>query len=96
MAQITVHRPDVADDRPQASSLARRVSLPAGAVLTLIENGKPNARALMVKVAEGLRSRLGIARVDIHSKPSAASAIGPDEAKAIAARSHLVITGVGD
>ncbi len=96
MAQITVHRPDVADDRARLTPLARRVALTPGAVVTIIENGKPNARALLAKVADGLRARLPIVRVDIHSKPSAALAITADEAKAIAARSHLVITGVGD
>jgi hypothetical protein len=96
MAQITVHRPD-AQARPAAAvEYATRRKVPEGAVLTLIENGKPHARDLMRFVAAELEQRVPIARVDVFSKPSAAKPIDADEAKALAARSHLVITGVGD
>lgn len=64
--------------------------------LTLIENGKPNARALLGHLADELRGRLRLATVDVHSKPTAGKPIDVDVADMLAARSHLVISGVGD
>ncbi len=96
MAEIIVHRPDVRAQPPAAVEYARRSPLPAGAVLTLIENGKPRARDLMQLVASELQERVPIARVEVFSKSSAGKPIDAEDAKAIAAGSHLVITGVGD
>ena len=96
MTQITVHRPDVRAQSATEVKYARRTTLPEGAVLTLIENGKPRARDVMQFVAAELQQRFPIARVEVFSKASAGKPIDPDEAKVIAARSHLVITGVGD
>ena len=96
MAEITVHRPD-AEARPAATvDYATRTAVPEGAVLTLIENGKPHARDLMQYVAAELEQRVPLARVDVFSKASAGKPIEADDAKKIAARSHMVITGVGD
>lgn len=55
-----------------------------------------NARELLGHVADELRSRLPPATVDVHSKPSAGKPIDADVADMLAARSHLVISGVGD
>ena len=96
MTEIIVHRPDVHAKAAAEVKYARRTAVPEGAVLTLIENGKPNARDVMQFVAAGLRQRFPISEVDIFSKPSAGKPIDPDEAKVIAARSHMVITGIGD
>ncbi len=97
MARITVYRPDVPDTVPaDAVPMARRGLLPDAAVLTIVENGKPNARRLLRFVAGTLRDRLPFGTVDVVSKPSAAKPIDADEATVMAARSHLVITGVGD
>ena len=97
MAKITVYRPDVADAAPATDlGLAPRRPLGDGAVVTIIENGKPNARALLQHVAEAVQRRLPVASVEVFSKPSAAKPIEADEAKVMAARSHMVITGVGD
>jgi len=96
MARITVLRPDLdLDDRPVAP-LAPRRPLPDTPLLTLIENGKPKARQLLELLAERLRPRLGDLAVETFSKPSAAKPISADEARLMAARSHLVITGLGD
>ena len=97
MAAITVVRPDHVSE----VTGARRAPRPARAGadplhLTLVENGKPNARALLTHVAEELRSRLPLATVDVHSKPAAGEPIDADTADMLAARSHLVISGVGD
>ena len=62
----------------------------------LIDNGKPNARDVMQFVAAELQERFPISRVDIFKKSSAGKPIDPDDAKVIAARSHMVISGIGD
>ena len=97
MAQITVYRPDVADASPDVDvGMAPRRAVEQDAVITIVENGKPNARVLLKHVAEAVQRRLPVATVEVFSKPSAAKPIEADEAKVMAARSHLVITGVGD
>ncbi len=96
MAEIIVHRPDVRAQPSATVKYARRSIVPDGAVLTLIENGKPRARDLMQLVASELQARVPIARIDVFSKSSAGKPIDAKDAKAIAAGSHLVITGVGD
>ena len=97
MSKITVLAPDYEAARPALVSLApRRSAVPPNAVLTLIENGKPNARALLGAIGEELRERLPLSRVEVHSKPSAGKPIEAGEAAAFAARSHFVIAGVGD
>ena len=96
MTEIIVHRPDVRAQPASAVKYARRSTVPEGAVLTLIENGKPQARDLMQLIAAELRQRVPIARVDVFSKSSAGRPIDAEDAKVIAAGSHLVITGVGD
>lgn len=97
MATITVVRPDHVSEVgsvARAPRPARSVADPLQ--LTLIENGKPNARTLLGHVADELRSRLRLATVDVHSKPAAGKPIDADMADMLAARSHLVISGVGD
>ncbi len=97
MADITILRPDEEPAPAGAVEYAKRGDIPAaGAYVILIENGKPRARDLMQFVAEELRSRQAIAGVEVFSKPSAGKPIEAVEAKEMAARAHLVITGVGD
>ncbi len=96
MADIVVLRPD---EEPQAAvsvAYAPRGAVPEDAHVVLIENGKPRARDLMQFVANELQERYPIATVEIFSKASAGKPIEADEAKEMAARAHLVITGVGD
>ena len=97
MAPVTVVRPDyvaAVSALAPAPRVARDTMGPAH--ITLIENGKPNARLLLGYVAEELRGRLAVGAVDVHSKPSAGKPIDADVADMLAARSHLVISGVGD
>jgi hypothetical protein len=97
MTKITVYRPDVDDTAPDTDlGLAPRRPVGDGAVVTIIENGKPNARILLQHVAAAVQRRLPVATVEVFSKPSAAKPIEADEARVMAARAHLVITGVGD
>ena len=96
MAQIAVLRPDQEAAPEGAVPYARRADLPEDAHLILIENGKPRARDLMQYVAAELQRRYPIATVEVFSKAAASQPIEADEAKEMAARAHLVITGVGD
>ena len=96
MSRITVLAPDYEAARPDVAELATRVTLDEPVTITLIENGKPNARQLLSYVAKGLGERFPVADVEVHSKPSAGKPIDADEAEMMAARSHLVLTGIGD
>lgn len=97
MSTITILDPTFEIGAVPVSALAPRRGLGTEELtLTLIENGKPNARLLLTMVADGLRTRLPLGIVDVYSKPSAGKPIDADEAEMLAARSHLVISGVGD
>lgn len=96
MATITVYRPDVATEQAAPIPRAARGALPADPVLLLISNGKPRARELLERIGVELRTRMPVGRVDVHAKPSAAKPIDADEARNMAARAHLVVSGLGD
>lgn len=96
MAEITVMRPDEAAQPAEKIDYAPRRELKRGAHLILIENGKPRARDLLQLVADELHSRFPILSIEVFSKASAGKPIDPEEAKEMAARAHLIITGVGD
>lgn len=96
MAAITLLRPDVPAPVAERTDRAARRPLPEGAVLTIVENGKPRAKEVLEGIADVLRSRLPVDRVELVSKPSAAKPIDADEARMLAVRSHLVLCGVGD
>lgn len=98
MSTITVLSPvDEAPERaPEPTTLATRGPVPEGARMTLISNGKPKAREILELVAEALRAWLPIGEAEVFCKPGASAPIAPDEAAAIAARSDLVLTGLGD
>ena len=96
MAEITVLRPESPQPAPGRIAYADREELPADARLIVIENGKPRARDLLLLVATEASRRLPIASVEVHSKPSTSRPIEADDATEMAARAHLVITGVGD
>ena len=96
MSTITVLAPDYEAAKPAEVVPAPR-SVPTDPVtITVIDNGKPNARELLSYVAEGLRQRLPVADIVVHSKPAASKPIDVNDAATIAARSHLVISGLGD
>jgi hypothetical protein len=98
MSTITVLAPvdDADEPAPQTLSPAPRKRLPEGARITLISNGKPKARELLELVAEELRAWIPLGDVVHFAKPGASAPITPDEAEAIAGRSDLVMTGLGD
>lgn len=64
--------------------------------LTLIDNGKPRARELMLLVADGLQRCGRSFEVCVVSKASASGVIDDHVAEEIANCSDLVLTGLGD
>lgn len=96
MATITVLAPHYESDGAATVTLAPRAVPTEPVVITVIENSKANAKALLGYVAEGLRDRLPVADVVVHSKAAAGKPIDADVAEMLAARAHLVISGLGD
>jgi hypothetical protein len=99
MGVITVLRPDKpdAEQAVAASSPAGRAPLQDGAALVLIDNGKSHAKIVLLMLADELRTRLPqIEHVEVFSKTSAAVTITDEEARRLAERATLVVTGLGD
>ena len=95
MTQVTLYKP-VVEETYEPMQLAERGIPTGGARLALIDNGKANAKKLLTLIAEELRSRVEIAEVEVVSKKSAGAPIDPDTASAVAGRSDLVVTAIGD
>lgn len=97
MGTIEVFVPESTETGEQPDGeLASRDALRSPYVLTIVDNGKPNARALLGSVADAIGKRVPLERVETVTKPTASAPIDADRARMQAARSHLVITGVGD
>jgi hypothetical protein len=96
MSRITVYRPVATEEPPATVELARRRPLPERPVIGLVDNRKPHARELLELLAEELRGRLGDAEIILVRKPGAGHPLDPEQASDMAARAHIVITGVGD
>lgn len=96
MSTITVVRADRREALPESIPLAPRGTLPERAVVTIVENGKPNGRRLLELLVEELSASLSIGEVRVFAKPAASSPITPEEARGIAASSDLVLAGLGD
>ena len=78
-------------------TLAERVAPSASTRLTLIDNGKAKGREILEMLAQELRALMPIGTVEVFAKTTGAGAPLPaDVAAAIAARSDLVITAIGD
>lgn len=96
MSQITVICPVPPTEPPATVQLAPRGGLPARPVIGLVDNRKPHARELLELLAQELQSRLGGADVVLVQKAGAGHPLTPEQASDMAARAHIVITGVGD
>jgi hypothetical protein len=97
MAKIVVLRPDLPTPVPSPFRPAERAELPDRIVIGLVANGKPFAKELLELLADDLRVRLDReVEVELLAKPSAAYSISDNEAMQLAARAHVVITGLGD
>jgi len=96
MKTITLVRPDRQAAAPAAIQPAPRVPLRDGAVVTIVDNGKPKARDLMGFIVDELRRDLPLGAVRVVSKPAATATLDADQAREIAASSSLVLAGLGD
>jgi hypothetical protein len=97
MSKITVLRPSV--DEPEASQfvLAERRPLRRRPVIGLVANGKPLATELLEALLDELRKRIRReVLIDRIAKPSAGLTMSAAQADGMAARAHMIITGVGD
>lgn len=70
--------------------------LPEKPVLCLIDNTKARARDLLEAVGRSLVARGVVGSFFLHSKPSPSYPITKAVRAEIAARAHLVVSGVGD
>ena len=96
MGEITVLNPEYEEVDLLHVSMASRGYLSEPVTVAVIENSKPHAKELLTNVAEGLREYLPVEEIIIHSKSSAGKPIDADEAEMLAARAHLIISGLGD
>ena len=96
MSAITVLSPVHEEGASQPVELAPRAAPAQPVTIAIVENSKPNAKALLGHVADRLRDRFDVAEVIVHSKPGASKPIDADEAETLAARAHMVISGIGD
>ena len=97
MSRIVVVRPDGEIPEVATVTLAPRVPLPERPVIGLIVNGKPFAGEMLEAVVDELRARTGKEfEVEVLRKPSAGHSIELGEAQRMAARCHVVISGLGD
>ena len=97
MTTIRVLSPSRPVAIPAPLTLAPRGVPCAGAHLTLIDNGKPKGREILEMLAEKLRAMMEIGTVEVFAKTTGAGVPLPAAiAAAIAERSDLVITAIGD
>jgi hypothetical protein len=97
MAQITVLRPDEPAAEAESLPLATRSVLPDRPVIGLVANGKPLAREILRALAEEIAEHTGReVELEVLEKPSAAYQITAEQAKVMAVRAHIVISGLGD
>ena len=81
-------------DKPAVTHAWR--ALPPNPVLGLIDNTKARARDLLEAIGKVLVQRGVVGSYFIHSKPSPSYPITREVRAQIAARAHLIISGVGD
>jgi hypothetical protein len=97
MAEIVVLRPDEPGSPPATVALAERRELPERLLIGLVSNGKPMAKEVLELLAAELATRLGRpVDTELLVKASAGQVMTDGEATLLAARAHLVLTGVGD
>jgi hypothetical protein len=80
----------------KADAAPAALSSLAGKVVGFIDNAKPNFGVLADDIGGLLESKLGVARVVKHRKPSASVPARPEVIEALAAECDVVITGSGD
>ncbi len=93
MERITVFSP-VGINRREARPPSGRIASLDGAVLGILNNGKPNSLALQEQIAQLLGARFKLAGVVTKRKPSAS--LGADGLYSFARDVGAVITAIGD
>lgn len=96
MSSVTVLSPVYEEAQVDEVAMAPRQMPAEPVVIGVIDNAKNNAKELLTYLAEGLRDRLPVADIVVHSKSAAGKPIDADDAEMLAARSHLIISGLGD
>ena len=96
MSSVAVLSPVYEEAQVAEVAMAARFTPTEPVVIGVIDNAKNNAKELLTYVAEGLRDRLPVAEIVVHSKSAAGKPIDADDAEMLAARSHLIISGLGD
>ncbi|MDE0116382.1 MAG: hypothetical protein OXT07_07160 [bacterium] len=96
MSSVTVLSPVYEEAHGAEVAMAPRQMPAEPVVIGVIDNAKNNAKELLTYLAEGLRDRLPVADIVVHSKSAAGKPIDADDAEMLAARSHLIISGLGD
>ena len=77
-----------------SGSLAPPQPVLAGKRIGVLENSKPNARLLLLRLAEGLAARTGASVMAVEGKNGALPA--PDDMLARLAEAEVVLTGSAD
>lgn len=93
---IPRHRAAVGAGDPNPGVTHAWKALPAKPVLCLIDNTKARARDLLEAVGRSLVARGIVGSYYLHAKPSPSYPITREVRAEIAARAHLVVSGVGD
>lgn len=97
MSRITIVRPDGEPPEIASVTLAPRVPLPDQPVIGLIANGKPLASEMLHALVAELEARTSKRfEIELINKPSAGHSIELGEAQRMAARCHVVVSGLGD
>ncbi len=96
MSSVTVLSPVYEDVQAAQVAMSPRFTPTEPVVIGVIDNAKNNAKELLTYVAEGLRAHLPVADIVVHSKSAAGKPIDSDDAEMLAARAHLIISGLGD
>jgi len=93
--ELSVLDPTLPVVRGRARLAPRRRAL-AGLTVGFLDNGKPNSDRLLALLAGRLRERHQLAEVVWARKPSIGQLAPPEVMQDMAARCHLIVTGVGD
>jgi hypothetical protein len=67
-----------------------------GATIGVLDNTKPNARAIMEAVAHRIADEFGAAEVVVERKRTAAEGAPPELIRRLSGAAHLVFAGSGD
>jgi hypothetical protein len=80
---------------PPEAQLAPRPDSLAGLTVGFLDNGKPMADVFLQELAEVMEKRYGLEAL-LEGKADPSRVVSPGQLTSLAARSHAIITGVGD